>query len=174
MKLRALFDPGSFSPYRPPSIPLSIAMILLGTLLCILQIFNLLEYRELRYGTVVTTGFVENIVNSVNDSGKRSYLQSRVIYVFFTPDGVRRVGDFTHPAIRMEHLKWQSKVQVYYKPSDPARNTTADDLYMRLWWGLIPASALAVFWFTLQAIFIRQALRTERRAATPIGALPRS
>jgi hypothetical protein len=149
-------------------------MILLGILVGIPQMFKFVEYRELRYGTVVTTGFVENIVNSVNDSGKRSYLQSRVIYVFFTPDGVRRTGDFTHPAIRMEHLKWQSKVQVYYKPSDPARSTTADDLYMRLWWGLVPAGGLAVFWFSVLAIFILQALRTGRRVAMPIGALSRS
>jgi hypothetical protein len=83
MKLRALFDPGSLAPYRPPSIPLSNASILLGMLLCIPLISSFLEYRELRYGTVVTTGFVENIVNSVNDKGRRSYLQSRVIYVFF-------------------------------------------------------------------------------------------
>jgi Protein of unknown function (DUF3592) len=159
MKLRALFDPGALAPYRPPSIALSIAAILLGVLLCIPQISSFLEYRELRYGTVMTTGIVENIVNSVNDAGKRSYLQSRVIYVFFTPDGVRRRGDFTRPAVQVEHLKRGSKVQVYYKLSDPARNTTADDLHMRLWWGLVPASALAVFWFSLQAIFILQAFR---------------
>jgi len=175
MKFRALFDPGSLAPYRPPSIPLSIASILLGMLLCIPLVSSFLEYREHRYGTATTTGFVENIVNSVNDKGRRSYLQSRVIYVFFTPDGVRRTGDFVHPAVRMEHLKWQSKVQVYYKPSDPARNSTADDLYVRLWWALVPASALAIFWFSAQAIFILQALQrfhqNELKVADTAGRL---
>jgi hypothetical protein len=168
MNLRALFDPGSLVPYRPPSIPLSLAMIALGMLLCIPQVANFLEYRELRYGTSITTGVVENVINSVKDSGKRSYLQSRVVYAFFTPDGARHTGNFAHPAVRMEHLKWGSKVQVYYKPSDPARNTTADDLYMRMWWGLAPASALAVFWFSLQALFILQALqRLHENALKP-------
>src|SRR5262245_23223920 len=108
MKLRALFEPGYYTP-----IPLSIGMMLIGILLCILQVSKLLEYTELRLGTVATTGFVENIANSIK-TGNRSYLQSRVVYVFYTPDGVRHTGSITYPAVRMEHLKWQSKVQVYY------------------------------------------------------------
>jgi hypothetical protein len=30
---------------------------------------------------------------------------------------------------------------------------------MRLWWGLIPGSVMAILWLGLQGIFIRQALR---------------
>jgi hypothetical protein len=165
MSWRTLFDPGSLYPYRPPSIPLSLAMMLLGAICCIPLVSLILEYRELRYGTVVTSGVVENVVNRVNDTttGRwgttRRYVESVVIYAFVTPDGIRRGGLLTYPAIRMEHLKRGAPVKVYYKADNPDRSTTADGLHMRLWWGLIPGSVMAILWFGLLGVFIRQALR---------------
>lgn len=156
---RTLFDPGSLFPYRPPSIPLSLAMLLLGAVCSIPLVSLMLEYRELRYGTVVTNGVVQNVVSRVNDTGKRSYKESVVIYAFVTPDGKPRGGLLVYPAIRMAHLKRGVPVSVYYKADNPDRSTTSDGLHMRLWWGLIPGSIMAIFWFGLLGIFIRQALR---------------
>ena len=88
MSWRTLFDPGSFFPYRPPSIALSLAMMLLGAVCSIPLVSLILEFRELRYGTIVTSGVVQNVVNRVNDTGKRSYMESVVIYAFVTPDSM--------------------------------------------------------------------------------------
>jgi hypothetical protein len=164
MSFRTLFHPGSFFPYRPPSIPMSLAMLLLGAICCIPLVSLILEYRELRFGTVVTRGVVENVVNRVNDktTGRwgttRRYMESVVTYGFVTPDGTRRGGLLVQPAIRIEHLKRGVPVEVYYKVDNPNRSTTADELHMRLWWVLIPGSVMAILWFGLQGIFIRQAL----------------
>jgi len=165
MSMRTLFDPGSIFPYRPPSIPLSLAMLLLGAIACIPLVSLMLEYRALRHGTVVTKGVVANVVDRVNDQttgrlgGTRRYMESVVSYTYVTRDGIRRGGLLVYPAIRMQHLKRGVPVEVYYKAGNPDRSTTADDLHMRLWWALVPGSVMALFWFGLQGIFIRQALR---------------
>ena len=160
MNYRSLFDSGSLNPYRPPSLVWSSIMILGGLALCYIPISNLAEYLELRYGTVMTRGVVTSVLTRENtDSG---VTESVVAHSFKIPNGGTYTGRVVRPAIRVAHLTAGAPVEVFYKSDNPDRNTTGDDLFIRLWWHLLPVAALATYWFGLAGMFIAQRMRLRR------------
>ena len=156
----SLFYPGSLNPYRPPSLACSGMMILVGLAMCYIPISNLAEYLELRYDTVTTRGVVTNVSTRENtDSG---VTESVVAHSFKLPDGSTYTGSVVRPATRVAHLTAGAPVEVFYKSDDPARNTTGDDLFIRLRWHLLPVAAMAIYWFGLAGIFMAQRMRLRR------------
>jgi hypothetical protein len=166
MAKRPLFHAGSFAPYTPPSIATSVLMILAGILIGYFPFCVYLDYRDHRDNTASVQASITNISTKMSKGASRSpHLQATVTYVFTTPDGRRWTGTMVRPAIRAEHLKVGAPVAAMYKPDDPARNTTQDELDYILRWTLMPAAGGLALWFTVNLFFILQAVEIGLLAA---------
>lgn len=169
MNERSLFFPGSRSPYRPPSLTVSGLMILAGLIVASTQVPALIDYLDLRYRTVTAHGVVSSVSTRQNTESTRPHAESVVTHAFKVPDGRIHTGTVVRPSARMVHLQRGAPVEVFYRPDNPDRNTTGDDLFIRLWWQLLPMAAAATYWFGLSGIFIAQRIRRARRAVATTG-----
>jgi hypothetical protein len=124
---------------------------------------RLAQYRELRYGTETTSGLVISVTKTRHSWERGSYIEAQASYAFKTPDGRTHRGTIVYRAAGMEHLKPGAAVEVHYRRDDPDRNTTADGLFMLLWWGLVPQGALLAVLLVLTATCMVASLRRWRQ-----------
>ena len=168
MVKRPLLSPGSFNPYRPPSIAMSVLAILASLLVGYVPIREYLDYRDFRDNTIPVEATISGISKKWTKRS-RLKLEATVLYTFNTPDGRSWSGTMVRPAIRAKHLWVGGRVPAMYKRDNPARTTTQDQLDFTLHWFLMPAAIALTLWFMVNLFFILQAIEWREAEAQRIG-----
>jgi len=83
---RPLLFPGSFNPYRPPSVAMSALKILARLLVGYVPLRQYLDYRDFRDNAILVETTVSRILKKWTKES-RSYLEAAVLYTRKTPDG---------------------------------------------------------------------------------------
>ena len=161
-----LLSPGSFNPYRPPSVAMSVFAILAGLFVGCVPFREYLNYR--RDNTIPVEATISGISKKWT-KGSKPRLEATVLYTFNSPDGRSWSGTMVRPAIRAKYLSVGARIPAMYKPDNPVRNTTRDQLDFTLHWFLMPAAIALTLWFMVNLFFILQAIEWREAEVPRIG-----